>query len=1086
MRPPHRLLSPLSALGALLWVAAAPGAAQRAPKAVPSPGAAAPSDAALAGLRWRLVGPFRGGRVGAVAGDPTKPLVFYMGAANGGVWKTTNAGQSWKNLTDSVSTIAGVGALAIAPSDPNVIYVGTGERDLREDLTHGNGVWRSTDAGATWKQLGLLDSRQIGAIRVDPRDPDRVFVAAMGHAFGPNSERGVFRSTNGGTTWSRVLFLDDSTGAIDLAMDPSNPRILYAAMWKFQRFPWGMNQGGGKTGIYKSTDGGDSWTALTDNAGLPTRPLGRIGLAVSPARPSRIWASVEAPDSSGGIFRSDDAGATWTRINKEQKFHVRAWYYSTLTADPVDENTVYVMNLGVNKSIDGGRTFERIRVPHGDTHFMWIDPKDNTRLINGNDGGATVSLDGGRTWSSVYNQPTAQFYHVTTDNQFPYRILGAQQDNSTVSIASRSDDGAIGPNDYHSVGGCENAYIAVDPRDAAIAYAGCYMGTLTRYNHRARAARDISVVLANYDGHASADVPERFAWTYPILLSPHDPKTLYVSSQHVWKSTDEGHSWSKISPDLSRADPKTMGPSGGPVHYDMTGTEWYAMVFALAESPVTPGVLWAGTDDGLVHITRDGGTSWTKITPPNFGDFTKVSIIEPSHFDAGTAYIAANRYQQDDYAPSLWKTTDFGRSWTKIVNGIPGDAYTRTIREDPVRRGLLYAGTEQGVYVSFNDGTSWRPLQLNLPRASVRDLRVHEHDLIAATHGRAFWSLDDISPLRAMTDSALAAPIHLVAPPPTVRFAGGRRGNGGVDAAPNPWPGISVSYFLREPPRDSLAIEFLDARGTLLRRFSAVVKRDTTSAAVAQAVPAPFRPAVDVATSFEPTDSVPSLRAGLNRFVWNLRTQGPTLLRDVVTDDGLEDGPLVPPGEYRVRLVVGRDTAMHTAVVRGDPRLPTTQAEYEELYATAVRVRDQVNRVSQSAERIGDVQSQVNDRVKQTADQPYAGRIKAAATPLVKSFEQVRADLIDVNSHAPQITLHYPIKLYNKLLYLNLQVQDGDGRPTTSHLRILGELARLVDTQMGRMDALERNELAAFNKLLEELKVPGVLTKGAPEPAVVP
>jgi photosystem II stability/assembly factor-like uncharacterized protein len=492
MRPPHRLLSPLSALGALLWVAAAPGAAQRAPKAAPSPGAAAPSDAALAGLRWRLVGPFRGGRVGAVAGDPTKPLVFYMGAANGGVWKTTNAGQSWKNLTDSVSTIAGVGALAIAPSDPNVIYVGTGERDLREDLTHGNGVWRSTDAGATWKQLGLLDSRQIGAIRVDPRDPDRVFVAAMGHAFGPNSERGVFRSTNGGTTWSRVLFLDDSTGAIDLAMDPSNPRILYAAMWKFQRFPWGMNQGGGKTGIYKSTDGGDSWTALTDNAGLPTRPLGRIGLAVSPARPSRIWASVEAPDSSGGIFRSDDAGATWTRINKEQKFHVRAWYYSTLTADPVDENTVYVMNLGVNKSIDGGRTFERIRVPHGDTHFMWIDPKDNTRLINGNDGGATVSLDAGRTWSSVYNQPTAQFYHVTTDNQFPYRILGAQQDNSTVSIASRSDDGAIGPNDYHSVGGCENAYIAVDPRDAAIAYAGCYMGTLTRYKpSRARRTRHL-------------------------------------------------------------------------------------------------------------------------------------------------------------------------------------------------------------------------------------------------------------------------------------------------------------------------------------------------------------------------------------------------------------------------------------------------------------------------------------------------------------------------------------------------------------------------------------------------------------------
>jgi photosystem II stability/assembly factor-like uncharacterized protein len=1055
--------------------------AQRPTRATPDRDAATstPTDAQLAGLRWRLVGPFRGGRVGAVVGDPTKRLVFYMGAVNGGVWKTTNAGATWNNLTDSVSTIAGVGAIAIAPSDPNVIYVGTGERDLREDLTHGNGVWRSTDAGMTWKQLGLLDSRQIGAIRVDPRDPDRVYVAAMGHAFKPSSERGIYRSTDGGSTWKRLLFLDDSTGAIDLAMDPSNPRILYAAMWKFQRFPWGMNQGGGKTGLFKSTDGGDSWTSITTNPGLPGGPLGRIGIAVSPARPNRLWASVEARDSSGGIFRSDDAGATWTRINGEQKFHVRAWYYSTLTADPIDENTVYVMNLGVNKSIDGGRTFERVRVPHGDTHFMWIDPKDNTRLINGNDGGATVSLDGGRTWSSIYNQPTAQFYHVTTDNQFPYRILGAQQDNSTVSITSRSDGGSIGPNDYHSVGGCENAYIAADPRDAAIVYAGCYMGTLTRYNHRTRAARDISVVLANYDGHASADVPERFAWTYPIFLSPHDPKTLYVSSQHVWKSTDEGHSWAKISPDLSRADPKTMGPSGGPVHYDMTGTEWYAMVFALAESPVTKGVLWAGTDDGIVHITRDGGGSWTKITPPGFGEFTKVSIIEPSRFDAGTAYIAANRYQQGDDAPSLWKTTNYGASWTRIVNGLPADAITRAIREDPVRRGLLYAGTEHGVYVSFTDGASWRPLQLNLPRASVRDLRVHDNDLIVATHGRAFWSLDDITPLRALHDSLSVAPIHLMPPPPTVRFAGGRRGSTAPDAAPNPWPGISVSYLLRDAARDSLAIEFRDAKGGLLRRFVAPPAKASVDST------RPARPA-GWAPSHEPSDSVPHTRAGLNRFVWNLRTQGAQLLSSVVTDDGLEDGPLVPPGEYRVRLTVGRDTAERTAIVRGDPRVPATQADYDEQYATALRVRDQVNRVSQSAERVNDLQSQIRTRVTQTSDQPYADRVKGAANPLVTSLEQVRAELIDVNSHAPQITLHYPIKLYNKLLYLNLQVQDGDGRPTTTHHRVLGELARAVDGQLAKLDAIERGELAAFNKLLDELAVPGVLVKPTARPAVVP
>jgi photosystem II stability/assembly factor-like uncharacterized protein len=1082
--PSSRLAAPraCAARAALLLAAVAP--LLHAQRAAPAP-AATPTDADLAALRWRLVGPFRGGRVGAVVGDPSKPLVFYMGAANGGVWKTTNAGQIWRNISDSVSTISGVGAIAVAPSDPNVIYVGTGERDLREDLTHGNGVWRSTDGGASWTSLGLAPTRQTGAIRVDPRDPDRVYVAAMGHAFAPNSERGVFRSTDGGASWKKVLFLDDSTGAIDLAMDPSNPRILYAAMWRFQRAPWGMQQGGGRTGIYKSTDGGDTWTSITDAAGLPKRPLGRIGLAVSPARPQRLWASVEAPDSSGGIFRSDDAGATWMRINGEQKFHVRAWYYSTLTADPVDENTVYVMNLSVHKSIDGGKTFERVRVPHGDTHFLWIDPKDPSRMINGNDGGATVSLDGGRSWSSVYNQPTAQFYHVTTDNRFPYRILGAQQDNSTVSIASRSDDGAIGEQDYHSVGGCENAYITVDPRNPDIAYAGCYMGTLTRYDHAARQSRDISVVLANYDGHAARDVPERFAWTYPIFLSPHDPKTLYISSQHVWKSTDEGHSWAKISPDLSRADPKTLGPSGGQVHYDMTGTEWYAMVFALAESPLVPGLLWGGTDDGLVHVTRNGGTNWTKITPPAFGDFTKVSIIEPSHFDAGTAYLAANRYQQGDDQPLLWKTTDYGATWTKIVRGIPDGAFARAIREDPKRRGLLYAGTELGVFVSFDDGASWRPLQQNLPRVSVRDLRVHDDDLIAATHGRAFWSLDDLTPLRAMTDSLRRAAVAMTAPPVTTRFAGGRRA-GAVDAAPNPLPGISVTYWLREAPRDSLAIEFADAQNTLLRRFVAKIKPPATDTENSAVVPAAYRSPSAPQLSFDAADSIPHARQGLNRFVWNMRLPGPKLLSDVVTDDGMEEGPLAPPGSYRVRVIAGRDTAIQLATVRGDPRLKTTANEYLELYSSALRLRDQVDRVSQSAERIADLKGQVGERLKQTADQPYADRAKGAATPLMSSLEAVRAELIDVNSHAPQITLHYPIKLYNKLLYLNSQLQYGDARPTTSHLRVLGELTREVDGQLGKLEAIERTELAAFNRLLDELKVPGVLPKGMPKPAVVP
>src|SRR5262245_34291159 len=622
------------------------------------------TSARFKALQWRLVGPFRGGRADAVAGDPAHPLVAYFGAVNGGVWKTTNGGQTWRNVTDGKSDISSVGAIAVAPSDPNVIWVGTGESQPREDLTYGTGVYRSTDGGATWTHLGLNDTQQIGDVVIDPRDPDRAYVAAIGHAFGPNAERGVFRTTDGGRTWKKVLFLNDSTGGMDLTIDPSNPRILFASMWKFQRTPWGMNNGGGRSGLWKTTDGGDTWKELTFNPGIPKKPLGKIGISISPARPNRIYASIEAPDSSGGIFRSDDGGDTWDLTSGDQKWSVRPWYYSAVTADPTDENTVYVMNLQVWRSVDGGRTFSMVRVPHGDTHIMWVDPKDSKRLINGNDGGATISYDGGATWSSILNQPTAQFYHVTTDNQWPYRILGAQQDNTTVSIASRSDDGSIGERDYFPVAGCENATIAVDPRNPNITYGGCYTGFLSRVDRAARQERDISIWMANYDGLAAADVPYRFQWTFPVMISPHDPRTLYVASQFVHRSTNEGASWEKISPDLSVHDAATLVRTGGPIHGDMTGTEWYATVYALAESPLTKGLLWAGTDDGLIHVTRDGGGSWENVTPKAYGKFTRSAVIEPSHFDPGTAYIAANRYQQDDFKPYLWKTTDFGKTWT--------------------------------------------------------------------------------------------------------------------------------------------------------------------------------------------------------------------------------------------------------------------------------------------------------------------------------------------------------------------------------------------------------------------------------------
>jgi photosystem II stability/assembly factor-like uncharacterized protein len=687
-------------------------------------------------LRWRLVGPFRGGRVDAVAGDPTKPLVFYMGSVNGGVWKTTNAGMTWDNITDGKTDISSVGAITVAPSDPNVIYVGTGESQLREDLTYGTGVYRSTDAGQTWSHLGLADAQQITAIRVHPTNPDIAYLAAIGHAFGPNTERGIYRTMDGGKSWKKILFINDSTGGNDISIDPTNPRIIFASMWKFQRTAWGMEAGGGKSGLWKSTDAGDTWTEITANPGMPKAPIGKIGVAVSPANPRRIYASVEAKDTLGGIFRSDDGGDTWNRVNGQQQFQIRPWYYSGVTADPSNENTLWVMNLQVWKSIDGGKTFTRSRVPHGDTHIMWVDPKNSDRLINGNDGGATVSLDGGKSWSSIMNQPTAQFYHVVTDDQFNYRLLGAQQDNSTVSIASRSDFGAIGERDWWPVAGCENAHIAVDPRDPNITYGGCYTGMMMRHDNRTQQTRDIAVWLSNYDGIPAKDVPNRFQWTFPILLSPHDPGVLYAASQNVWKSTTEGRSWEKISPDLTYADPATLGPSGGPVHKDMTGTEWYATIYSLAESPVAKGTLWTGSDDGRVHITRDGGKTWTEVTPKAMVKNTRITGIEASKYDPAVAYMSATRYQMDDYRPYFYKTSDFGKSWMRIDAGLPMGAYARSIREDVVRRGLLFAATETGVYVSFDDGVKWETLQLNLPRVSVRDIRVHGNDLVVATHGR--------------------------------------------------------------------------------------------------------------------------------------------------------------------------------------------------------------------------------------------------------------------------------------------------------------------------------------------------------------
>ena len=1025
-------------------------------------------DPALRGLRWRLVGPFRGGRAVAVAGDPVKPLVFYFGAVDGGVWKTENAGATWRNVTDGTSDIASVGAIAIAPSDPNVLYVGTGEADLREDLTGGSGMYRTTDGARSWRRIGLEDTRHIAAVRVDPHDPNLVYVAAMGHAFGPNPERGVYRSRDGGATWRRVLFLNDSTGAIDLALDPANPRILYAAMWKFQRFPWGFSAGGGRSGLWKSTDGGDHWTELTHHAGLPDAPIGRIGITVSPIRPSRLWASVEARDSTGGIFRSDDAGATWTRVNAEQKFMVRPWYFSGITADPANDNTVYVLNLETWRSIDGGTAFSRVPAPHGDDHTLWVDPTDASRMIEGNDGGATISMDGGKSWSSIENQPTAQFYHVITDNHFPYRIYGAQQDNTTVSIASRSDHGVITESDWHDVSGGESSYIAPKPRDPHVVFAGSYMGTVTRFDDRTNQSRDVSVWLNNYDGYAAKDVPYRFQWTFPILFSPYDSNTLYVAAQYVFRTTNDGESWTRISPDLTRHDAATLGPVGGPVTRDMTGTEWYGTIFALAESPLKAGELWAGSDDGLIHLSRNGGATWTDVTPPALKQFTRVSIIEPSHFDAATAYVAANRYQLDERQPLLFRTTDYGKSWTQITTGMPATAYTRSIREDPVRRGLLFAGTESGVWVSFDDGGHWQSLQLNLPRSSVRDLTIHGADLIVATHGRAFWSLDDIAPLRQIADSIRHASVFLFAPEPAVRFLGGSGHQ--VNAGDNPPDGAIVDYWLREQPHDSVTLTVLDSTGAVVRRFTSGRATDTASTQRDSTA--------EDSSSYAPSDSIVAAHEGANRFVWNLRAEPAHKLDSVVVDEGMLDGPQVVPGTYTVRLTVGTTTVERRLQVAEDPRVNTSPSDLAAEYALALQVRDAIDSTVMSVQRIESIQEQLRHRSIQAKHMPYEARVSAAADTLVAQLDSVRFALAAVESHADEITLNYPIKLYNKLLTLNVMVQGADAAPTPAQRAVYAELSGKVTEQLARLRTIEQVRLAAFDTLIRTLQISAIVPAG--------
>jgi photosystem II stability/assembly factor-like uncharacterized protein len=1066
-------------------------------------------------LRWRLVGPHRGGRVVAVAGHPTEAMTFYFGACAGGVWKTTDGGTYWENVSDGFFETAAVGALAVAPSDPNVLYAGTGEACIRSNVSHGDGVYRSTDGGRTWVNRGLRDTRHIGRVRVHPRDPDVVYVAALGHAWGPNRERGVFRSRDGGATWQQVLFKSEGAGAVDLVLDVTNPRNLYAAIWQAQRTPWGMTSGGPDSSLWRSTDGGDTWTDISRNPGLPRGVLGRIGIAVSGADGRRLYAVVEADD--GALFRSDDGGDTWQRGSEEPGLRGRPWYYMHVFADPRNADTVWVADYSLWKSIDGGKTFGEVATPHGDNHDLWIDPTDPRRMIEGNDGGACVSFNGGQSWSSIYNQPTAQFYHVCADDQHPYRIYGSQQDNWAISLPSQSHRGAITTIDHIQPGGGESGYIAVKPDDPAIVVGGAVgsgpgMGRLIHYDHRTGQERLISVWPEGYGmGVAPAEHRYRFQWTFPVFYSRWEPRELWIAGNRIFRSVDEGHTWQIVSADLTRDDATKLGLSGGPITRDNTGAEVYCTIFALVESPHQRDVLWAGTDDGLVHLSRDRGESWQVVTPPELPEWALISVLEPSPHDAATCYVAATRYKHDDTQPYLFKTSDYGRTWKRITNGLPSSEFTRVIREDPGRRGLLYCGTETGVWVSLDDGGAWQRLRGNLPVAPIHDLIVKDTDLVVATHGRSFWILDDLTPLHQLTSTSADADAHLFTPRPTVRWRAyrghgmkpgpgrevGYRMAGSVgyayqqvesptgekqerplDAGENPPNGVVVHYWLKEVPAGDLTLTFLDGEGREIRSFTS--RRDPAPTGETPAAPAATggeepepQQAPETVGEEEPR---PTKNAGANRFVWNLRGRDATKLPDNKGRGGTLEmlaAPRVPPGTYEVRLTVAGRTLTRTFELVRDPRVHATDADLREQYAWAKRTHDLLGGVHEAVLTVRDLRGQA----EAWAGRSQSARVRDAARGLARALTAIEEELVQVRADDPRM---FPSKLNSRLATIVGLIEYSDAVPTQALRELCESLASRIRDELAKLDRCLTDDVPAFNALCFDEGAPALVPRPAP------
>jgi photosystem II stability/assembly factor-like uncharacterized protein len=1094
------------------WRAAAPAitaVAASTARGARHPGAAGLDASRFSGMRFRSVGPYRGGRVCAVTGVRGRPATFYFGSTGGGVWKSDDGGTSWEPISDRDFAVGSVGAIAVAPSDPNVIYAGTGESQPRGNVAAGDGVYRSTDAGRSWVNIGLRETRHISRVVVHPTDPDTVYVAALGHVWGPNPERGVYRSRDGGKSWKRVLFVDDHTGAADLAMDPTNSRVLYAALWQAYRAPWSMESGGPGSGLYRSTDGGDSWRKL--GGGLPEGVVGRIGVAASAARPGRVWAIVEAAE--GGLFRSDDGGDSWERVSAAHRLRQRAWYFSWIYADPKHAETVYLPNVELNKSVDGGRTFKVVGPRFWDTHDLWIDPDDPERMILGNDGGARVSYNGGRTWSSGDNQPTAQIYRLATDGRAPYWLYGAQQDSTTVGMPSAVPGPGIGAEDWHSVGGGECGWVAPDPRDPEVVYASGYGGEITRYDHRTRQAREITAWPQQIDGQATRDLRYRFNWNAPVLVSRHPPHVLYHAAQLLLRSADGGETWQEASPDLTRNDKRKQGFSGGPIGHEITGVEVYDTIFALAESPRDPAILWAGTDDGLVQLTRGGGKSWREVTPRGLPEWIQINSIEASPDDPAGAYLAATMYKLEDRRPYLYKTRDYGRSWTRIVAGIPDGAFTRVVREDPARRGLLYAGTERGLYVSLDDGASWHPFQLNLPPVPITDLAVVGNDLVVATQGRAFWILDDLTPLRRWQPAMAASAVVLLPPLPAVLGDGAALDAEGAARArlgQDPPPGLVIYAWLAAEPRaaDAVSIEILSggkvirtlpgpkagaaaapgaaarpggAGGGLGGTLGGTSGGGTGGAGGGTAAGAASRAAAESAAggAAEDEETAPTLappRAGWNRYVWDLRMDEPKLIvPKAIFDDWPPVGVLVAPGAYTVRLRVGAQTFEQEARVLPSPLVAASGDDLERQARLLAALHQRLAETHDLVRRIRDVESQLHDLGERAARLGKADALAAASRQLTAKLDGVAEKLWNPELQADEDSLVYTPRLDFQFASLAGVAATAAARPTAAEERRFADLDAQLGALRDQLRAILERDLAAFNRAAEAQGLPPVL-----------